>query len=67
MNSDEQPCAQEVHTIASAAWADYSRLIVPADTEVLYKSGAHFLTFLNLTLRENDTTTFLDLENLPLS
>jgi len=31
LNSDEQPCAQEEYTIASAAGADYSRLIVPAD------------------------------------
>jgi len=28
------------NTIASAAWVDYSRFIVPADTEVLYKLGA---------------------------
>jgi len=28
--------------IASAAWADYSRFIVPADTEVLDKLRAHF-------------------------
>jgi len=28
------------NAIASAAWADYSRFIVPADTEVLDKLGA---------------------------
>jgi len=27
------------YTIASAAWADYSRFIVPADTEVLDNLG----------------------------
>jgi len=31
------------NTIASAARADYSRFIVPADTEVLDKLGAHSL------------------------
>jgi len=40
LNSDEQPFAQEEYTIASAAWADYSRFIVSADTEVLDKLGA---------------------------
>jgi len=28
--------------IASAAWANISRFIVPADTEVLYELGTHF-------------------------
>jgi len=30
------------NTIASVAWADYSRFIVAPDTEVLDKLGAHF-------------------------
>jgi len=35
-----RPCAQEEKYDAS--WADYSRVIVPADTEVLDELGAHF-------------------------
>jgi len=37
---DEHHVHKRSKTIASAEWADYSRLIVPADTEVLDKLGA---------------------------
>jgi len=41
LNSDERPFVHKrSNTIASAAGADYSRFIVPADTEVLEKLGA---------------------------
>jgi len=39
MNSDEQPCAQEEYNDCKR-WMNYSRFIVPADTEVLDKLGA---------------------------
>jgi len=53
------------NTIASAALADCSRFIEPADAEVLDKIGAR--SFYVEQREKMITKTFLHLENAPLS
>jgi len=52
---------KRINTIASAAWADYSRFTEPVDTEVLDKLGAR-----SFYVEQRDkmiTKTYLHLEN----